>query len=128
MLIRLLKRIKTTFFRFITNGVRHYFAFSTHLSRTLLVQPSSVVRPSIHHFQRSSLRLMVHWSVTRRKCVDDILQRIGEIFLAHRIRISEILPWDIKSYLTLSILLRTSINVSMCNCIKAYSGASGSLF
>ena len=34
-------------------------------------------------------------------------------FLAHRIRISEILPWDRKSYLTHAILPRTSSNVIM---------------
>ena len=38
-------------------------------------------------------------------------------FFAHRIRISEILPWDRKSYLSHAILLRTSSNVIMCNCI-----------
>ena len=36
----------------------------------------------------------------------------GQIFfLAHRIGISEILPWDRKSYLTHAILPRTSSNV-----------------
>ena len=48
--------------------------------------------------------------------------------LAHRIRISEILPWDRKSYLTHAILPRTSSNVIKWNCILAYSGTSGSLF
>ena len=32
----------------------------------------------------------------------------GQLFLAHRIRISEILPWDRKSYLTHAILQVTS--------------------
>ena len=32
----------------------------------------------------------------------------GQCFLAHRIRISEILPWDRKSYLTQAILPRLS--------------------
>ena len=36
-----------------------------------------------------------------------------QIYLAHRIRISEILPWDRKSYLTHAILPRTSSNVIM---------------
>ena len=35
------------------------------------------------------------------------------IFLAHRIRLSEILPWDRKSYLTHAILPRMSSNVIM---------------
>ena len=48
--------------------------------------------------------------------------------LVHRIRISEILPWDRKSYLTHVILPRASSNVIMRNCIFAYSGTSGSLF
>ena len=34
-------------------------------------------------------------------------------FLAHQIRISEILPWEGKSYLTHAILHRTSKNVIM---------------
>ena len=48
-------------------------------------------------------------------------------FLAHRIKIPEILPWDRKSYLTHAILPRTSSNVIMINCILSYSGTSGSL-
>ena len=47
-----------------------------------------------------------------------------EIFLAHRIRISEILPWDRKSYLTHAILPRASSDVIMRNCILAYPGTS----
>ena len=43
------------------------------------------------------------------------------LFLAHKIRLSEILPWDRKSYLTHSILPRTSSNVIIYNCILAYS-------
>ena len=35
------------------------------------------------------------------------------VFLAHLIRISEILPWDRKSYLSHAILLKTSSNVIM---------------
>ena len=35
------------------------------------------------------------------------------LFLAHRIRISEILPWDRKSYLTHAILPSASSNVTM---------------
>ena len=76
-------------------------------------------------------------------------------FLVHRVRISEILPWDRKSYLTHAILPRLSsegfihwlywilciwssndviincyvkVTSSMCNCILAYSGTSGSSF
>ena len=49
------------------------------------------------------------------------------IILAHPIRISEILPWDRKSYLTHAILPRTSSNVILYNCILAYSGTSVSL-
>ena len=48
--------------------------------------------------------------------------------LAFRIRISEILPWDRKSYLAHAILPRTSSNAIMLNCILAYSGTSGSLY
>ena len=74
------------------------------------------------------------------------------VFLAHRIRISEILLWDKQSYQTHSILHRLSWRASyigcigtrahcrqvtslLCfsgviirNCILAYSGTSGSLF
>ena len=42
--------------------------------------------------------------------------------------ISEILPWDRKSYPTHAILPRTSSNIIIRNCILAYSGTSGSLF
>ena len=45
------------------------------------------------------------------------------LFLAHRIRIFQILPCDRKSFLsTNAILPRTSSNVIMSNCILAYSG------
>ena len=40
-------------------------------------------------------------------------QTTGYIFLAHWIKISEILPWDRKSYLTYAIIHRTSSNVIM---------------
>ena len=50
------------------------------------------------------------------------------VILAHRIRISEILPWDRKSYLTHAILPRTSSNVIMWNCIIEYSGLLESYF
>ena len=56
------------------------------------------------------------------------IEYIMIIFLAHRIRISEILPQDRKCYPTHAILPRTSSNVIMLNCILAYSGTSGSLF
>ena len=79
----------------------------------------------------------------------------GMVFLAHRIKISEILPWDRKFYFTQAILPRLSrcqvratyngcigthahgrqvtsllclSDVIMCNCILAYSGTSRSLF
>ena len=52
----------------------------------------------------------------------------GWIFLAHRKRISEILPCDRKFHLTNAILPRTSRNVIMWNCILAYTSTSGSLF
>ena len=77
--------------------------------------------------------------------------RHRDIFLAHRIRISEILPWDRKSYLIQAILPRLScegyiywlywnsrtwlssdvivmFKCIMCICLLAYSGISGSLF
>ena len=54
--------------------------------------------------------------------------RTYTVILAHRIRISEILPWDRKSYLTHAILPRTPSNVIMWNWILAYPGTSGSLF
>ena len=41
------------------------------------------------------------------------------VILAHRIRISEILPWDRKFYLTHDILHNTSSNVFMRTCILA---------
>ena len=44
------------------------------------------------------------------------------------IRISEILPWDRKTYLTHAILPRTSSNVIMQICILEYSGTSVILF
>ena len=50
---------------------------------------------------------------------------VRKLVLAHRIRISEILPWDRKSYLTHVILPRASSNVIMRNCIFAYSGTYG---
>ena len=53
--------------------------------------------------------------------------RLYSYFL-HTVRISEILPWDRKSYLTHAILPRTSSEVIMRNCILAYSRSSGSLF
>ena len=59
---------------------------------------------------------------------DHCLSSLGLSILAHRIRISEILPWDRKSYLTHVILPRASSNGIMLNCIVAYSGTSGSLF
>ena len=49
------------------------------------------------------------------------------VFLAHRIRISEILSGDRKSYLTHAILPRTLNNVFLRTCILVYSGTSGSL-
>ena len=53
--------------------------------------------------------LSMTWSETLKmfSCVR------GRTILAHRIRISEILPWDRKSYLTHAILPRTSSNVIM---------------
>ena len=44
------------------------------------------------------------------------------------IRISEILSWNIKPYLTYAILPRTLSHVIIENCIKSYSQTSGSLF
>ena len=51
------------------------------------------------------------------------IQRVntGHHFLAHRIGISEILPWDRKSYLTHAISPRMSSNV-MWNCILHIQG------
>ena len=57
--------------------------------------------------------------------INAIIVTLVEIcFLAHRIRFSEILPWDRKSILTHAILPRTSSNVIMRNCILAYLGTS----
>ena len=64
------------------------------------------------------------WSIY--KTIDEVI--LENTFFAHRIRISEILPWDRKSYLTDAVLPRTSSSVIMWNCILAYSGFSGSLF
>ena len=46
---------------------------------------------------------------------DDFMSGVTGInfFLAHQIRISEILPWDRKSYPTHAILPRTSSNFKM---------------
>ena len=44
---------------------------------------------------------IIAYSLVSILCVD-------LLFLAHRIRISEMLPWDRKSYLTHAILPRTS--------------------
>ena len=80
------------------------------------------------------------------------LRGLRKEFLTHRMRISEILPWDRKTYLSHGILPRLSregsvtllfwnsctwsssdvivmlSHVIMWNCILAYSGTSGSLF
>ena len=49
-------------------------------------------------------------------------------FSCHQIRISQILPWDRKSYLNHAILPRTSSYVIIWNCILTYSGTFGSSF
>ena len=46
------------------------------------------------------MTVAVNWDIKR--------QTTQKLFLGHRIRISEILPWDIKSYLTHTILNRLS--------------------
>ena len=45
------------------------------------------------------------------------------LFLTHQIRISEILPWDRKSYLTHAILPRLSREATYIGCIGTHTHA-----
>ena len=56
----------------------------------------------------------IRLSVDIADVVSDLVMAVKELeFLAHRIRITEILPWDRKSYLSHAILPRRSSNVIM---------------
>ena len=71
------------------------------------------IKPNVAMTVNKLLRSVV--TVYLSKVVNIILTAIGreKLILAYRIRISEILPWDRKSYPTHAILPRTSNNVIM---------------
>ena len=71
------------------------------------------VKPNVAMTVNKLLRSVV--TVYLSKVVNIILTAIGreKLIIAYRIRISEILPWDRKSYPTHAILPRTPNNVIM---------------